>query len=417
MAMASSPTRGLLTRYLSIEAASGLVLALATVAALVLANSRWAGTYEAMFAWRVVVDLGSHSLEIPLSAFVNDGLMTLFFFTVGLEIRREMHAGELADAPRAALPAAAALGGMIAPAVLYALLNPSGPARQGWGIPMATDIAFAVAALALLGKRVAPALRVLLLALAILDDIGGVLVIAVFYSDGFVARWLPLVAVGVILTLALQGNGVRSPWAYAVPAIGVWIGLHEVGVHPTMAGVLMGLLTPPQREFGRREGETASSAQMSPSERMQMRLHSWVAFGVMPIFAFSNAGVALAWPIAEPRITAGILAGLVLGKPLGIVAASWLVVRSGLARLPAGVGWRGVTVVGIVAGVGFTVALFIANLGLADAAALASAKLGIVFASVLAAVAALVMGFLVLPRKPDEAAATSAEAAEASAEV
>lgn len=417
MSTPSSPTRGLLTRYLSIESASGLVLALATVAALVLANSRWAGAYEAMLAWRWAMDLGGHALEIPFSAFVNDGLMTLFFFTVGLEIRREMHAGELADVPRAALPAAAALGGMIAPALLYALLNPSGPAQRGWGIPMATDIAFAVAALALLGKRVAPALRVLLLALAILDDIGGVLVIAVFYSDGFVVRWMPLVAIGVILTLAMQGNGVRSPWAYAVPAIGVWIGLHEVGVHPAMAGVLMGLLTPPQREFGRWKGEPASSEQMSPSERMQTRLHSWVAFGVMPIFAFANAGVALTWPIAEPRITAGILAGLVLGKPLGIVAASWLVVRLGLARLPAGVGWRGVTVVGIVAGVGFTVALFIANLGLTDAAALASAKLGIVVASVLAALAALVVGFLILPRRPDARAATSAEAAEASAEV
>jgi NhaA family Na+:H+ antiporter len=208
MATASSPTRGLLTRYLSVEAASGLVLALATVAALVLANSRWAGAYEATLAWRMVVDLGSHSLEIPLSAFVNDGLMTLFFFTVGLEIRREMHAGELADAPRAALPAAAALGGMIAPAVLYALLNPSGPAQRGWGIPMATDIAFAVGVLTLFGSRVPAALRIVLLALAVIDDIGAIVVIAVFYNQGGTLTGVLLAGSALLVVLALRTSGI-----------------------------------------------------------------------------------------------------------------------------------------------------------------------------------------------------------------
>lgn len=416
MATKTSPRSGFLTRYLSIESASGLVLIVATGAAFVLANSRWAGGYEALLRWRIAIEIRGHTLAIPFHAFVNDGLMTLFFFVVGLEIRREMHAGELADAPRAALPAAAALGGMVVPAILYTAVSPAGPAERGWGIPMATDIAFAVAALALLGKRVAPALRVLLLAIAILDDIGGVLVIAVFYSDGIVTSWLPIVAIGVLFMLAMQRNGIRSAWPYAFPAMAVWIGVHGVGIHATMAGVLLGLLTPPQRDFARRKGDVEPVAHPSPSERMQTRLHPWVAFGIMPIFAFANAGVMLGWPIAEPRITAGILVGLALGKPIGIVAATWLMVRLGIARLPAGVDWRGVTVVGLVAGVGFTVALFIANLALVEEAALDSAKLGIVMASLFASLAALIVGFLVLPRTPSAAAAATAEAAEASAD-
>src|SRR5688572_8730251 len=280
--------------------------------------------------------------------------MTLFFFSVGLEIRREMQVGELAGLRRAALPAAAALGGMIAPALIYFALNTTGPSARGWAIPTATDIACALAALALLGKRIAPALRILLLALAILDDIGGVIVIALFYADEIVTRWIPLIPIAIVLTLALQRSGVRSAWPYVIPAVVLWCGMHETGVHPTMAGVIMGLLTPPK-------GDDATG--ISPSAVIHGRLYPWVALAIMPTFAFFNAGVSLAWPIPEPRIAGGILLGLFVGKPLGIVAATWIAVRLCGARLPDGVEWRGVALVGLVAGVGFTVALFIAALG------------------------------------------------------
>lgn len=408
---ASAP-KGLLTRYLGIEAASGLVLALATVVALVLANSRWAATYAGWLDSALALELGGHAVEISVHAFVNEGLMTVFFFSVGLEIRRELHAGELAEPRRAALPAVAALGGMVVPALLYVAFNPAGPAQRGWGIPMATDIAFAVAALTVLGPRVSPAMRVLLLALAILDDIGGVLVIAVFYSDGVVPRGLIIAAIGVVLALGMRDNGVRSPWPYAVPAVVAWWGLHYAGVHPTMAGVAMGLVTPPQRGFGHRPEDPTPTDLRSPSERLQTFLHPWVAFLVMPTFAFVNAGVALDATAVDLRVAAGVLVGLVVGKPLGIVAASWLAVRLRLVELPRGLGWPGVTVVGLVAGVGFTVALFIAGLAFEDPELLASAKLGILGGSVLALVLAMAYGWLALPRRPVEGAATTLEEAE-----
>lgn len=412
----ASSTKGLLARYLGIEAASGLVLALAAIVAFALANSRWADAYASWLDWTLALDVGRWAVAVSVRDIVDEGLMTVFFFSVGLEIRRELHAGELAAPARAALPAVAALGGMVAPAVLYLAFNPVGPAQRGWGVPMATDIAFAVAALALLGRRVAPALRVLLLALAILDDIGGVLVIAVFYSDGIAPRGLVVTAIGLFLALGMRDSGVRSPWPYAVPALVAWCGLHYAGVHPTMAGVMMGLVTPPQRGFGLRPGEPAPADLRSPSERLQTALHPWVAFVVMPLFAFVNAGVALDWTAADPRIVAGVLVGLVVGKPLGIVGASWIALRLRLVRMPHGIGWPGMAVVGLVAGVGFTVALFIAGLAFADPAALASAKLGILGGSMLAVVLAVAYGWIALPRTPVAGAAVTEEEAERSTE-
>jgi NhaA family Na+:H+ antiporter len=409
---ASPPGR--LTRYLGIEVVGGVMLALAAIVALVLANSPWAESYASWLAWELVLDVRGWTTAIPLRAVVDEGLMTVFFFSVGLEIRRELHAGELAEPRRAALPFAAAVGGMVMPAVLYLALNPAGPARHGWGVAMATDIAFAVAALALLGRRVAPAMRVLLLAIAILDDIGGVLVIAVFYSEGIAPRGIVIAVMGLVLTLGMLGEGRRHPLPYVIAGVVMWIGLHHAGVHPTMAGVVMGLLIPPRARFGRSSPTTADAEVdlRSPSERLQTALHPWVALVVMPLFALANAGVAIDWQAADTRIAAGILAGLVVGKPLGIVAASWIAVRLRLARMPHGVGWSGVVVVGLVAGVGFTVALFIANLAFADPGALASAKLGILGASVLAVVLAVLMGRLALPRVPSSAAAATAEEAE-----
>ena len=342
--------------------------------------------------------------------------MAVFFFSVGLEIRRELHAGELAEPRRAALPAVAAVGGMMVPALLYVAFNLAGPAQRGWGIPMATDIAFAVAALAVLGSRVAPALRVLLLAVAILDDIGGVIVIAVFYSDGIAPRGLVIAAIGVVLALGMRDNGIRSPWPYAVPAVVAWWGLHYAGVHPTMAGVAMGLITPPQRGFGYFPEDPPPADLRSPSERLQTFLHPWVAFLVMPMFAFVNAGVALDTTGVDLRIAVGVLVGLVIGKPLGIVGACWIVVRLRWLELPRGLGWPGVIVVGLVAGVGFTVALFIAGLAFADPPLLASAKLGILGGSALALILAMVYGWLALPRRPIEGAASTVEEAERSTE-
>lgn len=407
----ATPSPGRLSRYLSVEAASGLLLVLAAALALGLANSPWADAYARVLAYELSLgslELWGHPLAISLRVLVDDGLMTLFFFTVGLEIRRELHAGELAEPRRAALPLAAAIGGMAVPALVYLAFNPEGPARVGWGVPMATDIAFAVAALALLGRRVVPALRVLLLALAIIDDIGGVLVIAVWYSDGIVPRGLVIAAIGVFLTLGMQANGIRRVYPYALPALVVYGGIHFAGVHATMAGVLMGLLTPPRGEDGER----------SPSERLQTALHPWVAFGVMPVFAFASAGVALDLTAVDVRVAGGVLVALVVGKPLGVVAGSWLAVRLGVARLPTGVRWPGVAVVGLVAGVGFTVALFIAMLAFDSAPlALASAKLGILGGSLLAVVLAIGVGRWLLPAVPVPGAATTVEEAEQSSEL
>jgi NhaA family Na+:H+ antiporter len=404
--------QGWLTRYLRLESLSALALALAAVVALVLANSGYVASYEAWLDQSVTLVLAGHSVTVSVHGFIDDGLMTVFFFTVGLEIRRELHAGELAEPRRAALPAAAALGGMAVPALVYIALNPDPSAQRGFGIPMATDIAFAVAALALLGRRVAPALRVLLLALAILDDIGGIIVIAVFYADGIVPRGLVVAAVGVVLALGMRDNGVRSRWPFIVPAIITWVGLWYAGVHPTMAGVLMGLVTPPQRGFGLPADAPIPAGARSPSEQLQTALHPWVAFVVMPLFAFANAGVTIDASAADPRIVAGVAMGLVLGKPLGILAVAWLAVRLRLASLPLGVGWSGVAVVGIVAGVGFTVALFIAGLAFSDPAALASAKLGILGGSLLAVVLGMLAGRFALSPQPVAGAAATVEEAE-----
>jgi NhaA family Na+:H+ antiporter len=309
--------------FLRTEAAAGIALLAATVAALGWASSPWRDAYHALWDTRVGMRFGEVDLGWPLRTVIDDGLMTLFFFVVGLEIRREVDRGELSDAKRAALPLAAALGGMLVPAGVYVALNAGGPHASGWGVPMATDIAFAVGVLTVLGKRVSPALRILVLALAIIDDVGAILVIGVFYSSGFELAGLAIAAAGVVGVLAMQRIGVRRPLLYVLPAAAVWLGCHEGGVHPTMAGVIVGLLTPPQAWLGAptfveiagravegveragREGSTegvvaeldkiaaARREAISPVDRLQHALHPWVAFGVMPLFAFANAGVSI----------------------------------------------------------------------------------------------------------------------------
>ncbi|MEW5765068.1 MAG: Na+/H+ antiporter NhaA [Acidobacteriota bacterium] len=411
------------------EAASGVILLGAALAALAWANSPWSESYAKAFSWKISVGAGPFFLSKTLLLWINDGLMALFFFVVGLEIKREILVGELSTPRQALLPIAGALGGMAVPSVLYALINGGGAGAAGWGIPMATDIAFALGVLALLGDRVPPGLKVFLAALAIVDDLGAVLVIAFFYSEGIRTTYLGA-GVGVLAGLVFLARlGMRSLGLYALAGVAVWVFFLKSGVHPTVAGVLVAmtiparvaveapsflerarsylgefasetskgrLLTPAQHEalLGLTEAAQGASA---PLQRLEHALHPWVTLGIMPLFALANAGVSLEaggggglWG----TVTAGAAAGLLLGKPLGILAGAYLVVRTGLSPMPDGAGWRTFAGVGCLAGIGFTMALFIAGLAFGDGGLLAQAKVGILGASVLSGLA----GYLILRR-------------------
>ncbi len=428
--------------FLAVEASSGILLLLAAAVALVWANSSWRESYAALWHLPLGVKLGPFAFERDLHFWINDGVMTIFFFVVGLEIRREIHRGELSELRRAALPLAAAVGGMVAPAAIYLALNRGHETAAGWGIPMATDIAFAVGVLALLGSRVPPALRILLLSLAVIDDVGAILVIAIFYSSSLAPIGFAVAAAGIVAILGMQAVGVRSAWLYVPPGIVVWAGAYGAGIHPTLAGVVVGMMTPVRAWLGpgalaehagasaaalREPGATdertvlehvdelslAGREAVSPVERIEHALHGWVAFGAMPLFALANAGVALgdAEIAGEPLLVlVGVGVGLLAGKPIGILALSWLATRIGIAALPRGVTWPQVGVVGVVAGIGFTMSIFIANLAFPAGANLETAKVGILAGSALAAVLAYALGSLVLPRSPDGSAPTAAEA-------
>lgn len=436
-------------RFLHVEASSGVVLMLAALAAMLIASSRWGAAFHHLLEAPLSFGIGSQNVEKPIHFWINDGLMTIFFFVVGLEIRRELHDGELSNARRAALPAAAALGGMIVPALLYLVIAGEGD-RAGWGVPMATDIAFAVGILALLGKRVPPALRVLLLALAIIDDIGGIVVIAIFYSGPLVLSGFAIVAGGMIAIVVMQGIAVRRPALYILPAMAIWIGFLRAGIHPTLAGIVVGLLTPARPWLGaggfvklaRRaadkvEHELASGEAidahriaheteridlarreaLAPAVRLQILLHPFVAFIVMPLFALANAGVSLGDAgVRSTPLTIGICVALVLGKPLGIVSACALAVSTKVATLPKAIGWPEIAVLGMVAGIGFTMALFIASLAFPEGAKLEEAKAAILVASGLAITLGLVVGRIALrPRSAGDVA--TAEEAERSDDV
>jgi NhaA family Na+:H+ antiporter len=430
-------------RFLAIEAASGIVLMVAAIVALAWANSPWRRLYADLWHMPIGIRLGSLLFERDLHFWINDGLMTVFFFVVGLEIRREIHAGELSEVRRATLPLAAALGGMLVPALIFLALNIGRPSAVGWAVPMATDIAFAVGALALLGKRVTPALRILLLALAVIDDVGAIIVIALFYSTGLAAAGFAVLALGIIAIVTMQILGVRSSLAYVVPALGVWAGAYAGGIHPTLAGVMVGLMTPVKAWYGagtfldqaeararsiRSEGVVEDQALLphlenlrevnrepvSPVERLQYLLHSCVAFGIMPLFAFANAGVPLGQTSFDGDalwVFLGVATGLTLGKPLGILAVSWLAVRLRLAALPTGVQWSQVSLVGMVGGIGFTMALFIAQLAFPQGQLLETAKFAILCGSGWAAAFSLLVGYRVLKvERGSNGAVTDAEA-------
>ncbi len=425
-------------RFLHVEAFSGLVLLAAAAAALIWANSPWASSYDALWHLPVGLSVGSWSVAPSLHFWINDGLMTLFFLVVGMEIRREIHEGALSSMRQALLPIGAALGGVAVPALVYLAFNHDAVLRSGWAVPTATDIAFAVGVLALLGRGIPGNVRIFLLALAIIDDVIAVLIIALFYSGGLAPAGFAGAALGVLMVLGMQRIGAGSAWAYVLPGAVLWGGILMTGAHPTLAGVVLGLMTPvrPGRlgqpaqalidEAAARLRSAAADARLGaapaallhprrqllqaqrelvpPVSRVQMALHPWVAFGVMPIFALANAGVQLggdggSTAGAAAWVTAGVALALVAGKPLGIVGVSWLMVRGGLCRLPPGVDWGGIWLVGLLAGIGFTMSIFIAMLAFTGPALLGAAKLGVLGGSVVAAVLGLGWGWVYRARQ------------------
>ena len=395
----------------------------ATVAALVWANSPWAEGYVALWQIKLMVGVGDFSLSKDLTHWINDGLMTIFFLVVGLEIKREVLVGELSSLRGAALPVAAAVGGATVPALVYLAFNAGTEGVAGWGIPMATDIAFALGVLALLGERVPVALKVFLTALAIVDDIVAVLVIALFYTSDI--SWGALGVGGVFFAALVVANliGVDRTLVYALLGIGLWLCFLLSGVHATIAGVLLAMTVPAssfinpgdflkrgryvlnrfeqagekgddvlcneERQAALHAMNHATHKLEPPLHELEHTLHPWVVFAIMPLFALANAGLPLGGNIlgtlADP-IALGILLGLVLGKQIGVTLFSWLAVRSGLAELPEGVGWRHVYGVGWLAGIGFTMSLFISDLAFSDGALVDTAKLGILAASLVSGV-------------------------------
>jgi Na+:H+ antiporter, NhaA family len=415
--------------FIRTESASGVILIAAAALAFAWANSPWAASYFALLDVRFAVSFGAWSLDKPLLLWVNDLLMALFFFVIGLEIKREILVGELAGWQRAALPVAGALGGMLVPALIYVAFNPGEPAIRGWGVPMATDIAFALGVLSLLGERVPLALKVFLLALAIVDDLGAVLVIALFYTYdlNIGALLLSFLAWGCALAYGRFGGG--KALAFALIGLVMWYFMLKSGVHATIAGVLMALAVPlrhqlsPQqlqqelRPLTARGGDFEQTEVMighieevlerarSPLHKMEHGLAPYAAFVIMPVFAFFNAGVAVGGAGAGllGTVSLGAFLGLLLGKPIGIAGFVALAVKTGLTRLPAGTSWQGLIGVGLIAGIGFTMSLFIASLAFPDPAMLSQAKMGVLGASLIAALAGLAFLHHALPRARTEA--------------
>lgn len=426
-----------LERFLHVEAASGILLLFAALVALIWANSPLQHSYHSLWHLPVSFAIGGFELSRSLHFIINDALMTIFFLVIGLEIRREIHEGALSSLRQASLPVVAALGGVMVPALIYLAVNTDPSRIQGWAVPTATDIAFALGALALLGRGIPSNIRVLLLALAIIDDIIAVLIIAFFYSGGLEWSGFLISGFGIVIVYGFQRSGIGSGFAYIVPGTIIWLGLLIAGAHPTLAGVMLGMMTPvaplPLRERPIKSlmeaahqldtnGSTDNGHQLAaqlrqlrlaqrellpPVVRIQSILHPWVAFIVMPLFALTNAGVSLGdVDLSAPHeywVAAGILLALVVGKPLGIVGMSWLAVRLGLCQLPAAVSWSGIMLVGLLGGIGFTMSIFISMLAFEDAALLGAAKLGVLAGSLMAIALGLAWGLLYLRkhRTPD----------------
>ena len=401
-------------RFIDREVAGGILLLLATTAALIWANSTWADGYNSFWHAEIELVVGPwHLPHLSVGHFVNDALMALFFFVVGLEIKRELVTGDLRSFRAAALPAIAALGGMVVPAALYFALNTAGEASRGWGITMATDIAFAVGIVALLGARVSPKIKLFLLTLAIVDDIGAIVVIAIFYTSDLSLSWLLIALAGLVGVWLLQRLRVWAIPVYAALGIFIWYATLESGVHATIAGVALGLLTPARPLLNQRDAQQIVDALPSDAsvaevrhvsflaqesvpltERLENMLHPFTAFLIIPIFALANAGIELSGDkisdAASSNVTLGIVLGLVVGKPLGITLFAWVATRFGFA-LPEGVHWPQFVGMGFAAGIGFTVSIFVAGLAFESSAVTDLAKIGILIASLVAAVLALLL--------------------------
>ena len=403
-------------RFLRIEAVAGVTLLLSTLVAVGLANSGWSAQFLALWEVPVGFRIGGFEFSRSLKHWINDGLMTIFFFVIALELKRETVLGELRQLRLAALPAAAALGGMVVPAAVFLLLVGDGPGANGWGTVMSTDTAFLVGCLAVLGRRIPQALRLFLLSLAIFDDIGAILVVAVGYGGSLEWTALALAVTGLAAVAGIARLGIRSILVYVAAGVCIWLALDASGIHPTLAGVILGLMTParswvsdrrlhaildrvtaypPGNHWGGtaarhdlRQAGVAAREAISPIERLEFLLHPWVAFTIMPLFALANAGVSLAEVSFDARLTAAILVAFVLGKPAGIILFGFLAVQFRAAVLPASLTWRVLAAGSVLTGIGFTMALFIAELAFAPALA-GAVKLGIMGASLVAAAAGM----------------------------
>ncbi len=425
-------------QFARLEVSGGVVLFVFTLVALAWANSPWAESYQHLLHEPFAISLGEHRISYDLHHWINDGLMAIFFFVVGLEIKRELLVGELADPRKALLPIGAAVGGMVVPAAVYWAFNGSGAGAAGWGIPMATDIAFALGVLALVGRGLPDALKVFLVALAIVDDLGAVLVIAIFYTSSLNWSGLGLAALFLAALVLANRGGVRHALVYLLLGIGLWYGFLISGVHATLAGVIAALTVPARVRLqpGRLAGvvrkaadrldaldaegapaemdarryavismvRRASEEAKTPLQRFEHLLHPWVAFAVMPIFALFNAGLPLdrsaLGALGQP-IVLGVGLGLAVGKQIGVFGTTWLLVRSGVARLPPGVDLRHYYGVAWLTGIGFTMSLFIGGLAFGDPALQEQAKLGVLIGSLVSGIGGVVvLGRLVRAQAP-----------------
>jgi len=387
-----------LRAFIASESVGGIILIVAAALALAIANSPLLSDYQKLLSTPVAFSAGSLvAIDKPLLLWINDGLMALFFFLIGLEVKREIVTGQLRSWKQASLPIIAAIGGMAIPAIVFVALNLGSPENlRGWAIPAATDIAFALGLLALLGSRVPVALKALLLAIAIIDDIGAIAIIAIFYTENMNLAALALALVPAAAMLLLNRAGVARTIPYFLFAALLWICVLKSGVHATLAGVVTALFVP------------IATGEERPLERLEHALHPWVAFLILPIFAFSNAGVSFAGAGLDALLaplSLGIAAGLVIGKQLGIFGACWLAVKAGWARLPEGVGFRHVYGLSCLAGIGFTMSLFIGNLAFVDPQQIAAVKFGVLGGSLVSAITGIVVLRFASPRKQTQVAA------------